>query len=104
MVGATTGILGARWQPLPAAPIIMCMQYTLRNIPPQVDEALRLRAREEGRSLNEVAVEALARGVGVTEHEVRRRDLSQFAGTWHDDPEWDARLEEQRRIDEDLWK
>ena len=33
------------------------MQYTLRRIPRDLDKALRQRARKEGRSLNEIAIE-----------------------------------------------
>lgn len=43
------------------------MQYTIRGIPRSVDRALRERARRENRSLNEVAVEALAEGLLVDE-------------------------------------
>ena len=43
------------------------MQYTIRRIPQTVDSALRKRARNEGKSLNAVAVEALARDAGVEE-------------------------------------
>jgi SOS-response transcriptional repressor LexA len=35
------------------------MQYTLRNIPPQIDQALRRRALSERKSLNQVTIEAL---------------------------------------------
>ena len=80
------------------------MQYTLRNIPENVDKALRERARREGRSLNEVAIEALARALRVQVEPVRFRDLDDIAGTWVDDPEVEAALEEQRRIDPDLWR
>src|SRR6185369_11229890 len=52
------------------------MQYTLRNVPGAVDEALRRRAREQHKSLNEVAVEALAEGLGLGRQSPRRRDLS----------------------------
>jgi plasmid stability protein len=38
---------------------IAYMQYTLRNIPSTLDEALRERARAEGKSLNEMAIETL---------------------------------------------
>jgi len=40
------------------------MQYTLRNVPAELDEALRARARRTGKSLNEVAIEALRRDMG----------------------------------------
>ena len=82
----------------------LCMQYTIRNIPAPVDEAIRLRARLEGRSLNEIAIEALERGMGVAEGRVAYRRLSGIAGTWTPDPEFDAALEEQDRVDEDAWR
>jgi plasmid stability protein len=84
--------------------IIAGMQYTLRNIPEDLDRALREWARRENRSLNEVAVEALRAAVGLGEEPVVRRDLSDVAGSWIDDPEIDAALADQRRIDEDLWR
>jgi plasmid stability protein len=80
------------------------MQYTLRNIPPILDEALRSRARDEGKSLNEVAIETLLAGVGLAGEPVKRRDLSDIAGTWADDPEVTEALEDQRRIDPELWR
>ncbi len=80
------------------------MQYTIRNIPQDVDRALRRRAREEGKSLNEVAVDALRRALGLTEEPVSQRDLKDVRGTWVDDPEIDAALADQRRIDPDLWR
>lgn len=80
------------------------MQYTIRNIPPDVDRALRRRAREEARSLNEVAVDALRRALGLAEEPVTQRDLKDIQGTWVDDPETDAALAEQRQIDPELWR
>lgn len=80
------------------------MQYTIRNIPESLDVALRQAARQEGKSLNEVAVEALARGVGITESRIRQRDLADVAGTWRKDPEFDRALVAQDTIDEDLWR
>jgi len=79
------------------------MQYTVRNIPERLDQELRRRAREEGKSLNEVALEAIARGVGHAADTVRFRDLSDLAGTWKEDPEFDAAIEDQDTIDAGLW-
>ena len=79
------------------------MQYTLRNIPRAVDRALRSLARREGKSLNDVAIRALARALGVSEQPVQHRDLRDLAGTWQDDPEFDAALADSDRIDESLW-
>lgn len=80
------------------------MQYTIRGIPPAIDEAVRERARTEGKSLNEVAVEALADGLGLGEGEVIRRDLSDVVGTWKKDAVAEAALAAQDRVDEDRWK
>ena len=79
------------------------MQYTVRNIPRTLDEELRRRAREQGRSLNEVALQAMARGVGQSAESVRFRDLADLAGTWKEDPEFDAAIEAQNTIDPELW-
>ena len=76
-----------------------CMQYTIRNVPGALDEALRRVARERGKSLNDVAIEALARGAGVTGDRSQQRDLSDIAGTWHNDPAFDSALAAQDSID-----
>jgi hypothetical protein len=80
------------------------MQYTIRGIPAEVDKALRRRARSSGKSLNEVAVEALREGAGVVAAPRKRRDLSDLAGTWVSEPEVEAALADQDQIDPDLWR
>jgi hypothetical protein len=82
----------------------ICMQYTIRNVPNTLDEALRRLARERGKSLNEVAIEALARGAGVTAEPGRQRDLNDIAGTWRKDPVFDSALDAQDTVDEEVWK
>ena len=81
-----------------------CMQYTLRDVPPILDSELRRRAKAEGKSLNAIALEALARGAGLAETPLRQRDLSDIAGTWQEDPEFDRAIAEQDQIDEKLWR
>lgn len=80
------------------------MQYTLRGVPPAVDRAIRERARSTGRSLNDVAIEALAESSGAAGAPRKRRDLSDVAGTWKPDKSLEAALAEQDRVDESLWK
>ena len=83
------------------------MQYTLRNIPKQVDQALRKRAKQQGRSLNEVALEALSLGAGITpdgSEPVKYRDLSDIAGSWVADPEFDKIMAEQDQVDPRDWE
>jgi hypothetical protein len=79
------------------------MQYTLRNIPDYLDTALRSAAREQGKSLNEVAILALARGAGLHEGPRRQRDLSDVAGSWHHDPAFESARAAQDTIDDALW-
>lgn len=81
-----------------------CMQYTIRNVPESLDAALRRSAREQGKSLNDVSLEALARGAGVLGPRRRQRDLSQIAGTWREDPVFDSAIAAQDTIDADLWR
>jgi len=80
------------------------MQYTIRNIPGYLDAALRNVAQREGRSLNEVTVAALVRGAGLAEQKRVKRDLGDIAGTWQEDLAFDSAIQEQRRIDEALWR
>lgn len=80
------------------------MQYTLRKIPKLLDKTLRQQARKEGRSLNEIAIEALARGAGVQGEIAKNHDLDFAIGTWVDDPEFEKAVADQRRVDPELWK
>jgi plasmid stability protein len=80
------------------------MQYTIRNIPDYLDATLRDVARREGKSLNEVAVASLVRGAGLVERERVKRDLSDIAGTWAEDPAFDRAIADQQKIDEAIWQ
>jgi hypothetical protein len=52
------------------------MQYTIRKVPKAVDRAFRSKAKAEGKSLNQIAIEALAQCVGVGSAVVApKRDL-----------------------------
>ena len=79
------------------------VQYTIRRVPPQVDRALRRKARETGKSMNNLALQALEREAGLTEAP-RFHDLDALAGTWEADSKTEKALAEQRRIDPDLWR
>lgn len=79
-------------------------QYTIRNVPPSVDRALRKKAAERGTSLNALLVSVLAREAGVGDAAPVFDDLDAFAGTWVDDPAVDRALREQRTVDERDWR
>ncbi len=80
------------------------MQYTLRGITKRVDHALRRKARQEGLSLNQAAVQALARGLGLTGEQPSYHDLDDLIGTWVEDPAFDAAVREMDAVDPDLWR
>jgi len=42
----------------------MAIQYTIRNIPPEVDKALKQRAKITRKSFNQTVVDELSRGIG----------------------------------------
>lgn len=79
------------------------MQYTIRKVPRPVDTALRRRAQEQSKSLNEVVLEALASGAGVSGERGRQRDLHDIAGTWRNDAAFDRAVAAQDAIDKDIW-
>lgn len=78
------------------------LQYTIRSVPADVDAILRDKARRQGKSLNQVALEALSGGAGVSTQQ-RYSDLDGFFGSWITDQTVDKALQDQRRIDKDLW-
>lgn len=57
------------------------MQYTIRNVPDDVDLALRRRARASGKSLNETVLVVLRTGLKIrgSRRNARRRDFSFFS-------------------------
>lgn len=81
-----------------------CMQYTIRGLPARLDKLIRRRAKEEGKSLNTVAVEALMEAFGLRGSVPTRRDLGSLAGSWVEDPAVDEALAEQRTIDDEMWR
>lgn len=78
-------------------------QYTIRRVPGRVDSLLREKATRDRVSLNEAALQALSRGVGVGEEMQAHNDLDDLAGTWVQDEAFDRAMEEQDRVDPDLW-
>jgi plasmid stability protein len=79
------------------------MTLTLTQVPKEVDDALRLRAQSQGKSVDEVVLEVIRAGLAVTASP-KLRDLSEFAGTWVSDPEVDAALKDQDRVDPEMWR
>ena len=78
--------------------------YTIRNVPEALDRELRERAKRKGISLNDAAVEAIKRGLGLAETVVIYDDLDDLIGTWKPDDEFDRVISEQDKVDSDAWQ
>ena len=76
-------------------------QYILRAVPAAIGRALRCRARQEVKSLNTVAVEALARGLELEAKPVKHTDLDALIGSWQEDKGFDGAIADFERVDED---
>ncbi len=79
-------------------------QYTLRRVPAKVDAVLRRKSQKEGKSFNQIAIEALTAGSGLAEEPILYHDLDALAGTWVEDEGFDEAIRSHDQVDNDLWK
>lgn len=79
-------------------------QYTIRNIPVEVDRVLKQRAKQLGKSFNQVVVDALS--AGTAQRVQPPRDLSFIQGslTPAEAKELEQNIRSQKAIDPKLWK
>lgn len=87
------------------------MTITLRNLPPQVERAIRDKAKKEGLSLNRTVAKLLAEATGKGPSKPGKRvlhhDLDHLAGKWtkEEADEFDAFLRQHRSlIDSKDWQ
>ena len=80
----------------------MANQLTIRGVSDEVDQRLKILGREKGKSINAVVIEILETALGVDK---RRRRLDRYV-TWtqEDLKEFEKTLEQQRVIDEEIWR
>ena len=79
-------------------------QYTLRGVTERTNLVLRETAVQQDKSLNEAALAALEKGLGLAAQPVRHHDLDELSGTWVKDPAFDKALRDMDRIDPELWR
>lgn len=80
---------------------------TLRRVPDELAQRLRLHAKEHGQSMNSAAISLLSQQLGLTpKKRHKRRDLSRFAGVWsaEEAEEFAANTAAFEEIDEELWQ
>lgn len=80
------------------------VQYTLRQIPRSLDQALRRKSRQEGKSINQTAIEALHTGLALQGETVLHRDLDFMVGSWVEDSSFDEAIRAQDQVDAKLWR
>jgi hypothetical protein len=82
---------------------------TIRNIPPEVAQAISRKAETERTSLNRAVISLLEERLGTgtrRRSEIRHDDLDFLAGSWtgREAEAFDKALAGQRAIDPDVWK
>ncbi|MCD8481744.1 MAG: hypothetical protein LR015_03100 [Verrucomicrobia bacterium] len=80
------------------------IQYTVRDIPVELDQALRERMRADNVSFEHGFARDVKRGCGLGD-EVMNRDFDDLAGKWVRDKDCDTALDKMRAtIDPELWQ
>ena len=82
------------------------MSLTLRNLPPEVEKAIKRTAAREGTSKCRATVSLLERAVAGPKQPAAYHDLDHLAGAWSekDAREFDRYLAKQRTVDKELWQ
>ena len=80
------------------------IQYTLRNIPPAVDQVIRKRARQTGKSFNQTAVEVMMQGAFGTPEPPSGNPFDELFGASTLDDAFYGAIAEQSKPDPKLWQ
>ena len=80
------------------------IQYTIRKIPKELDQKLRVASKETSKSLNTLIIETLEKQFVHPEGKPRYRDLNPFSGRWEEDPKFDHAINLFDEIDDSAWK
>ena len=80
---------------------------TLRNIPAEVQKAIRSKAQQKRISVNKAVIELLQERIGILQERKKtaHHDLDELAGSWsaREAKTFESAVEIGRQIDEDLW-
>jgi len=77
---------------------------TIRNVPPNIAEALEREKRRKGKSLNQTVIDLLGQGLGA--EGVRSNGLGRLAGGWSEDEfrSFEQATAQFEAVDEELWR
>ena len=85
-------------------------QMTVRDIPAELEKAVKREAERKGLSLNRAFISVLERAVGGKSREKKKKvlhhDLDHLSGLWsrEESAVFEKNLRVQRKVDEELWK
>lgn len=81
-------------------------QITLRKIPDNVYDQLRMMARKNKTSINRTIIRILKKSTGLEDEQDKVRDLSELSGTWDKEEfeEFRKNISGFATIDEEVWK
>ncbi len=82
---------------------------TIRGIEAEVAEKLKQTAAEKGKSVNQLTLEIIKEGLGLKKEKRYTReynDLDELFGSWSNDEfeKIHAKISQERRVDQELWK
>jgi hypothetical protein len=80
------------------------VQYTIRQVPEEVDARLRELAVKEQCSLNYAVLDVLSRASGAIGEPLIFHDLDSLAGSWVEDGAFDTAVAAFAQVDEGLWR
>jgi gas vesicle protein len=82
---------------------------TIRGVEPEVAEKLKSTAKKQGKSINQLTIELIKSGLGLTKEKKFSReydDLDHLFGRWSEDEfrEVKNKIDQERRIDPEIWQ
>jgi len=79
---------------------------TIRNVSPELAEALEREKLNRGTSLNRTVLDILERALGVSALRRRSNGLSDLAGTWSEEEfeRFENAIAVTEQVDEELWR
>jgi hypothetical protein len=80
------------------------IQYTIRNIPPALDQALRKRSQQSGKSFNKTVVEYLNMQAFGAPEPPKQNDFDWLFGSGMLDENFDQAIADQSKPDPKIWQ
>ena len=79
------------------------IQYTIRNVPPEVDQVIRKRVKESGDSFNQTVVDLLTMQTFGSKTPPPEDNFDWFFGALTLDDGFDEAIKEMSRPDPEMW-